>query len=94
MQEKDCILIEKLEKNTDSQRAYDEIIEMVREALLGRIGENSKVPPELLALGKEVPLVVNSKLILNLLGKRHYLGVSHTHGWIAFEAVLLSEISS
>ena len=86
--------IEKLEKNTDSQRAYDEIIEMVREALLGRIGENSKVPPELLALGKEFPLVINSKLILNLLGKRHYLGVSHTHGWIAFEAVLLSEISS
>lgn len=71
-------------------RAYDELIELVRLALLSRIGETKNENKEIIRIGKEHALFINSKLILSLLEKRHLLEVSDSHSWIAFTAILLS----
>ncbi|MEN9337919.1 MAG: polymerase subunit tau [Candidatus Parcubacteria bacterium] len=74
-------------------RAYDDLIDHVREGLLVRVGEtttNEKVA----TLAKEYPLVIGSKLLLDLLEKRHLLEVSEAHSWAAFEAILLNQIES
>jgi hypothetical protein len=76
--------------NSNALRVYDELLECVRQALLLRIGEGTPKDETLLRLGKEYPLVISSKLILNLLEKRHFLLVSDSHAWMAFTAVLLS----
>lgn len=71
-------------------RTYDDFIEMVRTGLLVRIGEEEVKNKELARIAKEYPLVISSKLVLELLEKRHLLEVSADHAWAAFEAILLS----
>lgn len=71
-------------------RTYDELIELVRKGLLIRVGEDKATDERLAQLAKEYPLVIGSKLLLELLERRHLLEVSDAHAWIAFEAILLS----
>lgn len=73
-------------------RAYDDLIELVRQGLLARIGEGNRENACLAQLATEYPLVIGSKLLLELLERRHLLEVSEAHSWIAFEAILLSTI--
>ncbi|MFA5131871.1 MAG: DNA polymerase III subunit gamma/tau [Candidatus Paceibacterota bacterium] len=88
-------LSEKLHANNSSAlRAYDELIELIRTGLLIRVGENVSKTPELSRLATEYPHSIGSKLILELLEKRHLLEVSDAHSWIALEAVLLSTIEN
>lgn len=70
-------------------RAYDELIELVRQGLLIRIGKSSTEKGGLARLATEYPYIISSKTILTLLEKRHLLEVSDTHAWTAFEAILL-----
>ena len=72
-------------------RAYDDFIELVRQGLLVRVGESTS-SEKLAQLAKDYPLLIGSKLILELLEKRHLLEVSDTHSWAAFEAILLSAV--
>ncbi len=85
-----------LSSKTDSLRAYDEFIELVQQALYIRIGEgkkgDSKEDTELIRLASEYPRVIASKLVLELLSKRHLLEVSTSHASLAFTAILLSLI--
>ena len=69
-------------------RAYDELIELIRQGLLIRIGE-VKETSELARLATEYPHTIGSKTILELLEKRHLLEVSDSHAWTAFGAILL-----
>jgi hypothetical protein len=62
----------------------------VRQALLGRLGKTEGVKEEVVTLGKEFPLVINSALVLMLLEKRALVERASLHGWTAFEVVLLS----
>lgn len=75
-------------------RAYDDLVELVRQGLLLRVGEGAAENKELARLAAEYPLVIGSKLVLGLLQKRHLLEVSENHSWIAFEAILLSVIEN
>ncbi len=84
--------IKTLSKN-NSLRAYDDLIELVRQGLLARIGE-SEEKSELSRIAREYPLVIGSKLVLGLLEERHLLQVSDAHSWTAFEAILLSFIEN
>ncbi len=88
------LIIEKLgtlrEHNGVALRTYDELIELVRQGLLTRIGENTAEKGELARLATTYPHTIGSKLTLELLEKRHLLEVSDTHAWTAFEAILLS----
>lgn len=86
--------IKSIEGKTNAIRSYDEFIELVRLGLLIRIGEGDKKDKELTRLSTEYPLIIGSKLVLELLSKRHLLEVSNTHGWTAFMAVLLSLIEA
>jgi DNA polymerase-3 subunit gamma/tau len=70
-------------------RAYDDLIECVRVGLLARLGEEEPKNAEIGRIAKEYPLVIGSKLVLELLENRHLLEVSDTHSWAAFEAILL-----
>lgn len=72
-------------------RAYDDFIELVRQGLLVRVGESTD-NEKLAQLAKEYPLVIGSKLILELLEKRYLLEVSDMHSWAAYEAIVLSLI--
>jgi DNA polymerase-3 subunit gamma/tau len=85
--------IKKLEKGS-ALRTYDDLIESVRRGLLSRIGEETPENPEIARIAKEYPLVIGSKLVLELLQKRHLLEVSDNHSWAAFEAILLSGIEA
>ncbi len=76
--------------DTSAMRTYDELIELVRKGLLIRVGEDKDGNERLAQLAKGYPLVIGSKLLLELLERRHLLEVSDTHAWIAFEAILLS----
>ncbi len=71
-------------------RTYDELIELVRGALLSRIGETKNENKEIVRIGKEHAFFINSKLILILLEKRHLLEVSDNHAWTALVSILLS----
>ena len=73
-------------------RTYDELIELVRQGLLIRVGEGKAENKELARLAAEYPLVIGSKLVLELLEKRHLLEVSESHSWTALEAILLSVV--
>jgi DNA polymerase-3 subunit gamma/tau len=75
-------------------RTYDDLVELVRQGLLVRVGEGNTENKELTRLAAEYPLVIGSKLILELLQKRHLLEVSESHSWIALEAILLSVIEA
>ena len=84
--------IEVLQKsNGIALRAYDDTIELIRQGLLARIGEN-KDQGELSKIAKEYPYTISSKVILELLEKRHLLEVSDAHSWTAFVAVMISII--
>ena len=76
--------------------AYDDVIEMFRTGLLLRIGrENfvekkfSDIQKKLAALAQEYPYGISSKVILELLTKRHLLEVSRESGRVAFEAIMV-----
>lgn len=77
-------------KNSSAIRTYDELIELVRHGLLIRVGENTEKTGELARIATTYPHTIGSKLVLELLEKRHLLEVSDSHSWTAFEAVLLS----
>jgi DNA polymerase-3 subunit gamma/tau len=78
--------------NSQALRTYDELLELVRQGLLTRIGEKDATDPELKRLATEYPHTVASKTILELLKQRHLLEVSDTHAWTAFEAILLNTV--
>lgn len=82
------------ESNTHAISAYDDYVELVREALLVRIGEQQSSLSTLITLAKEYPHTISSKTILMLLEKRHLLEVSTAHAWTAFLAVLLLSIEN
>ena len=82
-------VLENLQQN-DALTTYDELIEVTRHALLGRFGEGEG---EVEKLGKEYPLVINSKLLLTLLEKKPLLKISEQDAWIAFEAIVLSLVN-
>jgi DNA polymerase-3 subunit gamma/tau len=86
---KDIITSIKTLSGKNALRTYDDLIELVRQGLLIRIGESAG-NKDLERLAKEYPLVIGSKLVLGLLEKRHLLEVSDAHSWAAFEAILLS----
>ncbi len=83
-------IVQKLSTHGESLRTYDAFIEVVRQALLGRLGKTEGVKEEVVTLGKEFPLVINSALVLMLLEKRALVERASLHGWTAFEVVLLS----
>lgn len=76
-------------KGKDALRTYDEATELVRQGLLARVGEGVG-NKEIARLAKEYPLIVGSKLLLELLEKRRLLEVSVSHSWAAYEAIFLS----
>lgn len=73
-------------------RVYDEFIELIRQALLIRIGV-AEGEVEVAVLAKEYPHTISSKVILELLEKRHLLEVSEQHAFTAYIAILLSLLS-
>ncbi len=80
-------LLEK--KNTSALKTYDEFLDLIRLALLIRIGATESKDQELATLSKQYATSIGSKLILNLIEKRHLLEVSESHAWSAFLAILL-----
>ncbi len=83
-----------LQKNNSSAlRGYDEFLELVRQALLVRIGAMDSKDAELKKLSTEYATVISSKLLLRLLEQRHLLEVSDAHAWSAFLAILLPTTS-
>lgn len=87
-------LVDTLEKLQSSHgvalRAYDELIELLRVSLLVRIGKSATENKELSRLGTEYPHTIGSKIILELLEKRHLVEVSDSHAWTACMAIFLS----
>ncbi len=82
-----------LEKgSSQALRTYDEFLELVRSGLLVRVGEEKTENEALAHLATAYPLVLGSKLVLELLEKRHLIEVSNVHSWVAFDAILLSVI--
>jgi DNA polymerase III subunit gamma/tau len=75
-------------KSNTAIRSYDEFIEIIRQALLIRIGEG-KEKSELSRIATMYPHTIGSKMILSLLEKRHLLEVSDAHAWTAFTAIML-----
>jgi DNA polymerase-3 subunit gamma/tau len=86
-------IIEKLQTDNISPiRTYDEFLELIRKVLLVRVGEDKKKAEigELSRLASTYPLIVGSKMLLELLENRHLLEVSDAHAWTAFLAILFS----
>ena len=78
-----------------AMRAYDDIIVVIREVLLIRVGILSEIKDkELLEcytnLSTEYPHTIASKTLLELLRQRELVEVSSTHAWTAVIAILLS----
>lgn len=86
-------LLEMMSSKGAALRAYDEFLELVRLALIFRIGGTDTLG-ELSEIGKTHAHFINSALILTLLEKRHLVSISDTHGWLAFEAILVSLLES
>jgi DNA polymerase-3 subunit gamma/tau len=87
------VLLQDLDTKTVSPlRLYDDFIELMRTALLVRVGAkpSSPVPAKVTELAAAYPLVIGSKLVLELLVKRHLLEASETHAKTACMAILLS----
>lgn len=81
--------------NGQALQTYDDFIELVRTALLLRVGEEAQEGEgRLLLLAKEHPHTIASKYILFLLQNRHLVTISESSGWIAFEAILLQSLES
>ncbi len=75
--------------NVTPIKAYDDFTEMVRVGLLARIGEKEHEGTAQAKLAKEFPFVISSKMILELLSKRHLLEVSAVSVWAAFQAIMV-----
>lgn len=75
--------------NTLPLRSYDELIELIRQGLLLRIGQGDVTNEALMLLSKEYPIIIGSKLIISLLESRHLLEISESHAWTAFLAVII-----
>lgn len=75
--------------NSSALRSYDDFIDIVRTGLLVRVGEFKTENNVISKLATEYPLVISSRLILELLEKRHLIEVSNSHAWVAFDAILL-----
>jgi DNA polymerase III subunit gamma/tau len=73
--------------------AYDGFVELVRQGLMARIGGEPE-REDIKRMAAEYPRVISSKLILELLEKRHLLEVSGSHAWTAFEAILVSLVEA
>jgi DNA polymerase-3 subunit gamma/tau len=86
-------IFEKISSQGEALRTYDSLIEIVRQALLGRLGKTEGIKKEIIDLGKQFPLFINSALILILLEKRTIIEISSLHAWTAFTAIVLSTIS-
>lgn len=83
-------LLTHLEKeNSSALKVYDEFIELIRRGLLIRVGA-LKEQGELGRLVNAYPRVIGSKLILELLEKRHLLEVSEAHAFVACMAIFYS----
>ncbi|MEN9881125.1 MAG: hypothetical protein RLZZ308_308 [Candidatus Parcubacteria bacterium] len=82
--------ITKLKSHSSSLRSYDMLIELIRQALLCRIAGEGNCSRDGALLGKEFPLYINSKLIIELLEKRKLVVASDAHSWTAFEVIMLS----
>lgn len=78
-------------RDKNATRTYDDLIELIRQGLLSRVGEDVE-NKEIAKLANEFPLILGSKLVLGLLEKRRLLEVSDAHAWTAFEAILLEQI--
>lgn len=84
--------LSELQKKGNALRTYDELLEMVRHALMARFdvwGEDE----EIVAFGKKYPTIINSRLVLSLLENRHYITISPLHEWLAVQAILLEELT-
>lgn len=77
----------------DATKTYDTFIELVRKGLMARIGGGDK-ESDVAKIALAHPHTISSKLVLELLENRHLVTVSEIHGWIAFEAILLSAIEA
>ncbi len=75
-------------------RTYDDFLDCVRVGLLSRLGENEPENKELARIAKEYPLVIGSKMVLELLEKRPLLEISDSHSWTAFEAIMVSLVEA
>ena len=83
-------IFKKLESNSNTAlRTYDEFVEIVRKALLIRVGSGDKDNDELSRIATTYPHTIASKTVLELLEKRYLLEVSDAHAWTAFLAILL-----
>ena len=88
--------IKLLEKDGISAiRAYDDITNTVRQALLVRVGVETEIKDKDLLekykiLSTTYPHTIASKTLLELLKQRELLEVSATHSWTAVTAILLS----
>ena len=78
--------------NSSAIKTYDEFIEILRQGLIIRVGENTETKSEISRLATQYPHTIGSKTILELLEKRYLVEVSDIHGWTAFRAILLSII--
>lgn len=74
-------------------KVYDDFLNLVRSALLARMGEEI-ADIEATKIGKEYPLIINSKLLLTLIEKRPLLLISDAHAFIALEAIILSLVEN
>ena len=93
--EKDVLeIIKKMEGKSNALRVYDDFIEIVRQGLLLRVGEKNEKDGELARLATEYPRTISSKMVLELLEKRHLVESSEMHGWTAFTAILLVLVDS
>lgn len=78
-------------KKSFTINTYDMFTELLRTALLMRIGNlDSNIDEDLFELAKTYPKVISSKSILTLLERRNLISVSEAHSYIAFESILLS----
>ena len=78
-------------------RTYDDMVEMVRQGLLTRIGKKETSDDsemDLAVLAQDYPYTFSSKTILVLLSKRDLLTVSTISDWTAFQAIMLSLIDT
>jgi DNA polymerase-3 subunit gamma/tau len=80
-------------KHSSALAAYDGFLDIIRQALLIRIGASTTTDEDFAHLAKEHALRISSTLILYLLEKRHLLEVSESHAWDAFLAIILEKSS-
>lgn len=84
------------EHATSALRLYDELVDLIRNGLLVRIGMTAslKNTEKIALLATSYPQCISSKTILELLRYRHLIEVSDTHAFTACMAILLSFIEA